>query len=104
MNDLKDCETPSNVSNAVFTPLDSYPPGSEVEYECINNKYVNKGTNNTKLVCRTLDNGETIWIGDNIDCQLSPEIGECRCKIGRIFKYNLWPAYLLCHGEYYVID
>ena len=98
------CTLPPDVPNAKYTPLETYPARSEVKYECINSRYINKGTNNTRLVCRTLDNGETIWIGDNIDCQLSPEIGECRCKIGRISKYNLWTAYLLCHGEYYVID
>ena len=39
--------------------------------ECTNSRYANKGANNTKLVCHTLDNGETIWFGDKIDCQLS---------------------------------
>ena len=69
------CTLPPEVPNAKYTPLETYPARSEVEYECINSRYINKGNNNTKLVCRTLDNGETIWFGDKIDCQLSPEIG-----------------------------
>ena len=68
------CTFPPDVPNAKYTPLETYPARSVVEYECINSRYINKG-NNTKLVCRTLDNGEAIWIGDNIDCQLSPETG-----------------------------
>ena len=68
------CTLPPEVPNAKYTPIETYPARSEVEYECINSRYINKG-NNTKLVCRTLDDGETIWFGDKIDCQLSPEIG-----------------------------
>ena len=65
---------PPAIPNAKYTPLETYPARSVVEYECINSRYINKG-NNTKLVCRTLDDGETIWFGDKIDCQLSPKIG-----------------------------
>ena len=68
------CDPPPKVSNAKYTSLKSYPPGSKVEYECINSRYINKGTNNTKLVCGTLDNGETQWKGDRIECQLQSEV------------------------------
>ena len=69
------CTLPPDVPNAKYTPLETYPARSEVEYECINSRYINKGANNTKLICAELASGETIWIGDKIDCQLSPEIG-----------------------------
>ena len=82
---MNQCEAPPDVSNAEFTPLDSYPARTEIEYRCINTNYVNKGANNTKLVCGLLDSGETIWTGDQIDCQLSPELG-MRIYLLRSFK------------------
>ena len=75
------CTRPPDVPSAKYTPLETYPARSEVEYECINSRYINKGINNTKLVCRTLDNGETIWVGDKIDCQLSLK--------GKFFKLTI---------------
>ena len=48
---------PPAIPNAKYTPLETYPARSEVEYECTNSRYINKGTNNTRLVCSTLDNG-----------------------------------------------
>ena len=53
----------------MYRPLASYPPESEVEYECISSEYININSTNTKLVCETLSNGETMWVGDTVDCQ-----------------------------------
>ena len=100
------CNPPPEVPNAKYTPLETYPARSEVKYECINSRYINKGTNNTKLICAELVSGETIWIGDKIDCQLSPEIGMFSFSVYTFFfgqVHNLqflkWFAYASALGQ-----
>ena len=69
------CKDPPQVANAEYTRSEIYPLRTELEYRCANS-YVNKGTSNTRLVCSALENGNTLWTGDHIDCQLSSEISK----------------------------
>ena len=43
------CIPPPEVPNAKYTPIETYPARSEVEYKCTNSRYINKGTNNTNI-------------------------------------------------------
>ena len=79
------CAPPPDVTNAKYIPAETYSQRSEVEYECINSGYTNRGINNTKLVCGKLDSGESIWVGERIDCQLLTDTGVCAITVGLYF-------------------
>ena len=66
----------------MYTPSETYSQRTEVEYECINSRYTNRGINNTKLICGKLGSGESIWVGERIDCQLSTDTGVCTITVG----------------------
>ena len=74
LNQSARCDTPPTVPNTMYTPLDTYPEGTEIYYHCTDSYMTDPGSNN-RYVCTRSDDGELIWLGELIQCQTSTSLG-----------------------------
>ena len=74
LNQSARCDTPPTVPNTMYTPLDTYPEGTEIYYHCTDSYMTDPGSNN-RYVCTRSDVGELIWLGEHIQCQASTSSG-----------------------------
>ena len=90
LNQSARCDTPPAVPNTMYTPLDIYPEGTEIYYQCTDSYITDSGSNN-RYVCTRSDGGELIWSGELIQCQASTSLGR-KYKISlskSTFSYQL---------------
>ena len=62
------CEPPPLISDANYTVLNEYPVGLDIEYNCIQQPFMQ--TTNNILTCAIVNNGTPQWVGASIKCRL----------------------------------
>ena len=64
------CDSPPDIDNANYEPLDYYPEGTEVYYYC-ENGYNREVGDNLKLTCTSSDQSRAEWKGEQVQCNSS---------------------------------